>query len=83
MRGDAGHHMASENQVEANRRNAAKSTGPKTAQGKQVVRMNALKHGLRAERVVRAVIGWRRESQAWVLFCRLGAKSSEIEAIGV
>jgi hypothetical protein len=44
--------MASENQVEANRRNAAKSTGPKTAQGKQVVRMNALKHGLRAERVV-------------------------------
>ena len=44
--------MASENQVAANRRNAAKSTGPKTAQGKQVVRMNALKHGLRAERVV-------------------------------
>ncbi len=44
--------MASEVQVEANRRNAAKSTGPKTAQGKQVARMNALKHGLQAERVV-------------------------------
>ena len=44
--------MASENQVAANRQNAAKSTGPKTAQGKQVARMNALKHGLQAERVV-------------------------------
>ena len=44
--------MASEKQVEANRRNAAKSTGPKTAAGKQISRMNALKHGLDAERVV-------------------------------
>ena len=44
--------MASENQDEANRRNAAKSTGPKTAHGKQVARMNSLKDGLRAERVV-------------------------------
>lgn len=44
--------MTSEKQVEANRRNAAKSTGAKTVQGQQIARMNALKHGLRAQRVV-------------------------------
>ena len=44
--------MAPEKQFAANRRNAAKSTGPKTAQGKQVARTSALKHGLRAEPVV-------------------------------
>lgn len=44
--------MTSEKQIAANRRNAAKSTGPKTVKGKQVAQMNALKHGLRAEQVV-------------------------------
>ena len=44
--------MTSVKQVAANRRNAAKSTGPKSAAGKQIARMNALKHGLEAERVV-------------------------------
>jgi hypothetical protein len=44
--------MAPKKQVAANRRNAKKSTGPKSAPGKQVVRMNALKHGLQAEHVV-------------------------------
>ena len=44
--------MASKKQVAANRQNAAKSTGPKSAQGKQVARMNALKHGLQAQHVV-------------------------------
>src|SRR5215467_1749171 len=32
--------------IEANRRNALKSTGPKTSRGKTYSRRNALKHGL-------------------------------------
>ena len=37
-------------QTEANRRNAQKSTGPRTPQGKQQVRLNALiKHGLHTD----------------------------------
>jgi hypothetical protein len=38
--------MASDKQIRANRRNARKSTGPKTQQGKAAVSHNALKHGL-------------------------------------
>ena len=44
--------MASEAQVEANRANSRKSTGPKTAEGKATVSQNAVKHGLLAEQVV-------------------------------
>ncbi len=39
-------------QTKANRANAEKSTGPRTAEGKARVRLNAVKHGLRAEQVV-------------------------------
>ncbi len=35
--------------IEANRRNAQKSTGPRTQAGKDRSRFNALKHGMRAE----------------------------------
>lgn len=38
--------MSSPNREEANRRNARRSTGPKTAAGKAVASRNALKHGL-------------------------------------
>jgi hypothetical protein len=39
-------------QIQANRLNAQKSTGPKTAQGKAAMRLNALKHGILARQVV-------------------------------
>jgi hypothetical protein len=44
--------MATIHQIEANGRNSRKSTRPKTPQGKAAVRMNSLRHGLRARTVV-------------------------------
>jgi hypothetical protein len=44
--------MTSQVQSEANRRNALKSTGPKSKKGKGRARLNALKHGLRAKDIV-------------------------------
>jgi hypothetical protein len=44
--------MASSRQIEANRRNALKSTGPRTQNGKMNSRQNAVRHGLTAETVV-------------------------------
>jgi hypothetical protein len=41
--------MASQAQIDANRRNAQSSTGPRTQEGKAVVAFNAFKHGLRAD----------------------------------
>jgi hypothetical protein len=42
----------SSKRAEANRRNARKSTGPKTAAGKERARFNAVKHGMRAKTVI-------------------------------
>ena len=47
--------MTSLKQIEANRRNAFKSTGPRTEGGKQKSSLNALRHGLTAETVVTAL----------------------------
>jgi hypothetical protein len=47
--------MTSFRQIEANRRNALKSTGPNTEEGKHQSRQNALRHGLCAETVVEIV----------------------------
>jgi hypothetical protein len=47
--------MTSFRQIEANRRNAGKSTGPITENGKQRSRCNAVRHGLTAETVIGAL----------------------------
>ena len=44
--------MATKEQMEANRRNARKSTGPKTLSGKSRASKNSLSHGLTAEQLV-------------------------------
>ena len=44
--------MATAAQIEANRRNAQRSTGPKTDGGKARVRHNAFKHGMTARAIV-------------------------------
>jgi hypothetical protein len=44
--------MATEAQIEANRANAQKSTGPRTPEGKEKAAQNALKHGLLAREAV-------------------------------
>src|SRR6266699_1576294 len=44
--------MTSARQLEANRGNALKSTGPRTINGKQASRRNALRHGLTAETLI-------------------------------
>ena len=47
--------MTTFRQIVANRRNALKSTGPITSQGKQRSRKNAVRHGLTAETVIGAL----------------------------
>ena len=69
--------MATDAQIKANKRNAKKSTGPRTPEGKARVSENAVKHGLRAGRNV-----IKSESQAEFdhhrrrFFAELGPSSS-------
>src|SRR6266849_176619 len=44
--------MSTAAQITANRANAQKSTGPRSAEGKSATRFNALKHGLDAQSII-------------------------------
>ena len=44
--------MTTEAQLEANRANAQRSTGPRTPEGKAIVARNAVKHGLLGEQII-------------------------------
>jgi hypothetical protein len=60
--------MATAAQIEANRQNARKSTGPRTEEGKNRSRLNALDHGCRANLMVlpTEVFGeYENELKAW------------------
>jgi hypothetical protein len=59
----AGEQPASQRRVEANRKNALRSTGPKSQQGKDVSSRNSLKHGLLAKSAV-IMRGPMKENQA-------------------
>ena len=55
----------SEKKLKANRRNASKSTGPRTARGKSWSRLNALKHGILASQAVLTTTEGRAERKAF------------------
>jgi hypothetical protein len=59
----AGEPPASQRRVEANRKNALRSTGPKSRQGKDVASRNSLRHGLLAKSAV-IMRGPAKENQA-------------------
>lgn len=44
--------MVTDKQIQANQTNALSSTGPQTPEGKEVSKMNALKHGLLSKQVL-------------------------------
>lgn len=46
-----------------NKKNAAKSTGPKTEEGKQTVSLNGIAHGLRS---LKPVIPWLENEEDWI-----------------
>src|SRR6476659_5522343 len=50
--GEETRNMSTQAQINANRRNAQKSTGPKSPEGRAAVRLNGVKHGLCAETLV-------------------------------
>jgi hypothetical protein len=68
----------SERRVAANRANAQKSTGPRTAEGKAIIAGNAVKHGLRSERVAEKSTTRRRAFEEFAEALR-----RELKPVGV
>jgi hypothetical protein len=57
--------VATDKQMAANRKNALKSTGPRTPEGKGAVRYNALQHGLLAQAVFIGAGAGREDSEEY------------------
>jgi hypothetical protein len=62
--------LVSIRKIEANRRNAQHSTGPRTDAGKRASRMNALKHGLLANEVVITRGDYKEDEEAFTQLLR-------------
>ncbi len=60
--------MTSQKQVEANRKNAQKSTGPKTEEGKAVAQLNAIRHGILSEATVITKGDGQERKEAYLAF---------------
>lgn len=57
--------MATEAQIEVNRRNAQMSTGPVTPEGKAIVSQNATKHGIMSRKFVITTGDGRESPEEW------------------
>jgi hypothetical protein len=67
--------MSSERRIEANRRNAQNSTGPRTPVGKARVALNGMKHGLLSRE---ALVQGEREADLTALGKRLRAQLAPV-----
>ncbi|HLM81178.1 MAG TPA: hypothetical protein VK302_11160 [Terriglobales bacterium] len=72
---------ASERKIQANRRNALRSTGPKTERGKRTVARNAIKHGILAREVVITAGDGKESSEEF--HALVGQLWEEYEPVGV
>ncbi len=75
--------MTSLQHIEANRRNALKSTGPRTENGKQQSRRNALKHGSTAIGSAEPSGPWRRPMSISVFWTKTMIELPEIREGGM
>ena len=58
--------MTSQKQIEANQQNAQQSTGPKTEEGKEIAKLNAVKHGILSDAVVIAKGDGQERKEAYL-----------------